>query len=249
MFPTNHLWLSDASCLHAAMPSHASSQVVRRLSQSAALTMTSALQAVEEREHRNSDTIEPQGQFLVKRICKRDFKKTSLKSMWRRLGGRKTCCTCQAYVNMIQYVEGSVLPYYNDNWYDKINSFHIRLQYLYKIVIAIWLYMFESVIIYDIIYIYLSDSARCIQTFAPHVLSSSAREWVAGVGRGSQGRGGGGRQHTQSHRHRITPTRFLPGCCGLGELRHVVERKLLSSQPSSIWTALICWPRPDSRKL
>ena len=155
MFPTNHLWLSDASCLHAAMPSHASSQVVRRLSQSAALTMTSALQAVEEREHRNSDTIEPQGQFRVKRICKRDFKKTSLKSMWRRLGGRKTCCTCQAYVNMIQYVEGSVLPYYNDNWYDKINSFHIRLQYLYKIVIAIWLYMFESVIIYDIIYIYI----------------------------------------------------------------------------------------------
>ena len=75
MFPTNHLWLSDASCLHAAMPSHASSQVVRRLSQSAALTMTSALQAVEEREHRNSDTIEPQGQFRVKRICKRDFKK------------------------------------------------------------------------------------------------------------------------------------------------------------------------------
>ena len=37
----------------------------------------------------------------------------------------------------------------------------------------------------------------------------------------------------------------------LGELRRVVERKLLSSQPSSIWTALICWPwsRPDSRKL
>ena len=62
--------------------------------------------------------------------------------MWRRLGGRKTCCTCQVYVNMIQYVEGSLLPYYNDNWYDKINSYHIRLQYLCKIVIAIWLYMF-----------------------------------------------------------------------------------------------------------
>lgn len=81
MFPTNHLLLSDASCLHAAMPSHASSQVVRRQSQSAALTMTSALQAVEEREHRNSDAIEPQGQFRVERICKRLYIKGILKNI------------------------------------------------------------------------------------------------------------------------------------------------------------------------
>ena len=72
-YRSSHVWLSDASCLHATMPSHAPSQVVRKESKSEALTMTSALQAVEEREPRNSDAIEPQGQFQVKWIYKRDF--------------------------------------------------------------------------------------------------------------------------------------------------------------------------------